>query len=103
MNADEWALLGILPVDDEVVDVELDPGKVSDDVNADIETREFRLSVREAKADGFSDRMIVEGCFCHTQHKLAIANELVSRRGTEIECTYSSLGFSLILVQGLLV
>lgn len=61
MNADECALLAIL--DDEVVDVEVDPGKVlvfDADANADVETRELMLFVRVAKAQGLSDRMMVD-------------------------------------------
>lgn len=56
MNADECILLAIL-------DDDANPGKVSVfdvDANADVETRELRLFVSVAKADGLSDRMMVD-------------------------------------------
>lgn len=62
MNADECILLAILPVDDDV-DVEVDPlaGKGFDvDANADVETDLGFKFVRLAKADGLSDRMMVD-------------------------------------------
>lgn len=59
MNADECILLAILPVDNDDV---VDSGKevpVSD-ANADVETDLGFKFVRLAKADGLSDRMMVD-------------------------------------------